>query len=110
MLVVVGERRKEIGLRKAVGATSGRVFGQFLLEAVVVAVGAGLAGAALGLGSVQLWAAFRPPNLPFQSPPVLDPLTTISLIASLIIVGVISGVLPALSAARVPPAEALRSP
>ena len=109
MLVVVGERTQEIGVRKSVGATSGRIFVQFLAEAAVVSTASGVAGAATGLGLVQLMATFVPEGTAYLSPPVFDPITTTAMTASLIGVGVVAGVVPAIRAARTPPAEALRA-
>ena len=107
MLVIVGERRSEIGLRKAVGATSRAIFVQFLAESTSVCLASGLLGAALGIGLAQLIAHFAP-STPFASTPVLDLKTVVTLTAALVMVGIVAGVAPALRAAQVPPAEALR--
>jgi putative ABC transport system permease protein len=109
MLVVVGERTNEIGLRKAVGATSRDVFVQFFAEATSVCLLSGLAGAALGVGLAQLMARLVPPDSPFASVPVVDPLTVVAITAGLVLVGMVAGVAPALRAAQVPPADALRA-
>jgi putative ABC transport system permease protein len=107
MLVIVGERRQEIGLRKAIGASSRAIFLQFLAEATSVCLLSGLLGAGLGIALAQLVAKLAP-NTPFASTPVLDPLTVVTLTAALVVVGVVAGVAPALRASQVPPAEALR--
>ncbi|MGI9592213.1 MAG: ABC transporter permease [Myxococcota bacterium] len=109
MLVVVGERTREIGLRKAVGASSGAIFRQFLAEATLVCGASGILGAALGVGFTQLVSAFSPPEGPFASTPVLVPSTAALIVGSLVLVGIVAGVVPAVRAARVPPAEALRA-
>jgi putative ABC transport system permease protein len=109
MLVVVGERRSEIGLRKAVGASGRAIFLQFLAEAGAVCGLSGLAGAALGVGASQLMAEFSPPEGPFATVPVLAPFTVAVIVLSLVGVGVVAGVVPAVRAARVAPAEALRA-
>jgi putative ABC transport system permease protein len=108
MLVVVHERVGEIGLRKAVGGTSRAIFAQFLAEAVVVCGGSGVLGAGLGVVATQVVGAISPPGSASGSPPLLDPLTIGAVAVSLIAVGLVAGVAPAMRAARVPPAEALR--
>ncbi len=110
MLVVVGERTHEIGLRKAIGASRRDIFVQFLAEAVAVCGAAGVLGAALGVGASQLMARYAPPDGPLSSPPVLDPVTVTALAGSLIAVGIVAGVLPAFRASRIAPVEALRAP
>jgi ABC-type antimicrobial peptide transport system permease subunit len=110
MLVVVGERTQEIGVRKAIGARGRDIFIQFLAEATVVATASGLLGAGLGIGMVQIIAAVIPEGTAYQSPPIFDPLIVGVLTLSLVGVGIVSGAIPALRAARIPPAEALRAP
>ena len=78
MLVVVGERRREIGLRKALGATERDVFVQFLAESATVCVIAGVLGLALGAAAVSILAWSIGPNSGFMSPPVLEPAGTIA--------------------------------
>jgi putative ABC transport system permease protein len=109
MLVVVGERINEIGLRKAVGGTSRAIFLQFLMEAAAVCGISGALGAGLGVAATQILGAVSPPGTPSASPPVLDPTTVIAVVTSLVAVGMVAGIAPAVRAARVPPAEALRA-
>jgi putative ABC transport system permease protein len=109
MLVVVGERTNEIGLRKAVGARSRDIFAQFFAEAAAVCGLSGLLGAALGVAITQVVGAAAPPGTPASSPPLLDPLTVLAIAGSLVAVGLVAGVAPALRAARTTPAEALRA-
>ena len=99
----------EIGLRKAVGARSRSIFLQFLAEASAVCGLSGLVGAGLGILVTQLLAQLTPANGPFSSPPVLAPFTVAVIVGSLVVVGIVAGVAPAIRAARIPPAEALRS-
>lgn len=107
MLVIVGERRSEIGLRKAVGATGRAIFVQFLAESTAVCLLSGLAGAGLGICLAQLVAHLAPAS-PFASTPVLDPKTVVTVTSALVMVGIVAGVAPAWRASQVPPAEALR--
>ena len=108
MLVVVGERTWEIGLRKALGARSRDVFLQFLLEAVIVSGAAGLLGTAGGIAALQLTkGAFARGGISLTGWP--DPLTTVAITGSLVLVAIVAGVMPALRAARISPAEALRA-
>lgn len=109
MLVVVGERTNEIGLRKAVGASSRDIFVQFFTEAAAVCGLSGLLGAALGVATTQAFGATAPPGTPASSPPLLDPVTVIAIALSLVAVGLVAGIVPAVRAARTPPAEALRA-
>ena len=109
MLVVVGERVNEIGLRKAVGGTSRAVFVQFLAEAMAVCGLSGVLGAALGVGGAQLLGAVFPLGTAMSSPPLLDPVTVVAIVGSLVAVGIVAGVVPAVRAARVDPAQALRA-
>jgi putative ABC transport system permease protein len=108
MLVVVTERTREIGVRKALGARDRDVFLQFLSEAVVVALGAGVLGTLGGLALLQATAgAFERAGIAVAARP--DPLTTLVVSGALVVVAIVAGALPATRAARVPPAEALRS-
>ncbi len=109
MLVVVGERTAEIGLRKAVGARDRAIFAHFLAEAAAVCGASGVAGALLGIGLTKLIAQVSPPESPLASPPLLDPFAIAVVVAGLVGVGIVAGVLPAVRAARIPPAEALRA-
>lgn len=109
MLVVVAERTKEIGLRKAVGAPRRAIFISFLAEATVVCLISGSFGATLGMGLAFLVAKQADPSKRVISPPELDALNVLGLVATLVAIGIVAGVAPAWRAARVPPAEALRS-
>jgi len=103
MLVSVSERTEEIGLRKALGARSGDVLQQFLIESLVLASLGGLIGSGLGLGAVGLVAALTPLPASIAMPSVLG---TVLLSGS---IGLVFGVLPARRAARLDPIVALRS-
>jgi putative ABC transport system permease protein len=103
MLVSVSERTSEIGLRKAIGARSGDVLTQFLVEALVLAALGGAIGAGLGLSAVTAVAAFTPLPAAIGGGSVL---ITVGLSGS---IGLIFGVLPARRASRLDPITALRS-
>jgi putative ABC transport system permease protein len=103
MLMAVLERRTEIGLRRALGATRGHIARQFLTEALVLAGLGGLAGVALGCAIVVGYAQSQ--GWPSSVPVVA---VAAGLVGSLAI-GAVSGLYPALRAAALPPTEALRS-
>ncbi len=103
MLVSVTERTREIGVRKALGATNGDVLSQFLLEAVMLSVLGGLVGIAIGVGVSAL--------LPILSSNLPTAVTwaAVGLASGVsVLIGVVFGVLPAYRSARLQPVEALR--
>ncbi|MEZ4429739.1 MAG: ABC transporter permease [Nannocystaceae bacterium] len=102
MLVSVTERTREIGIRMAVGARSGDILQQFMIEAVVLSGAGGVLGIAFGTGCS--YAASRVLHIPFRVP---APAMLIAFLFALL-VGVIFGVFPARKAARLRPIEALR--
>ena len=103
LLISIGERLYEIGLRKAIGATDTEIFMQFLSESVVLSVIGGLCGAAAGV-SLTVWAAkFFPTGLPVHLPGL-----ALS-IGIAIVLGILYGICPALKASRMEPVDALRS-
>jgi putative ABC transport system permease protein len=102
MLVSVTERTREIGVRKALGATRRQVLFQFLLEALVLCLAGGAAGIALGIGSAALLA-----NLNGWNTTVPPEAIGLAVMFS-VLVGLFFGVWPARRAARLDPIEALR--
>ena len=102
MLVAVWERRHEIGVRQALGATGLQIGALFLLEAALVGGVGGLAGTSLGVLASAGLSAVR--GWTYVFPPVL---LTAPLIGLLL--GTVSGIAPALRASRLDPVESLRS-
>jgi putative ABC transport system permease protein len=103
MLVSVTERTGEIGLRKALGATPGDLFRQFVIEAGVLTAIGGLLGVATGLAAGYIVP--RTANIAVT----ITPLPVVIAVAVAIAVGLVFGVYPALRAARLAPIEALRA-
>jgi putative ABC transport system permease protein len=103
MLVAVTERVKEIGLRKALGATPAMIRRQFLVEASALGLAGGVAGAGLGLIGALVIPDFVSNQIAISWP------ATAGAIVVAMGIGVIFGVYPATRAARLTPIEALRS-
>jgi putative ABC transport system permease protein len=103
MLVSVTERIREIGLRKALGATPSAIRRQFLLEASSL----GLTGGILGLGLGVVGAVVLPHWL--NQPGLISPAAAVLAVSVALIIGVAAGVYPASRAARLAPIDALRS-
>ncbi len=104
MLVSVTERTREIGLRKALGATPRTILQQFLIEAVVLTVIGGTVGVALSL--VTLWGIVQ--IVPFLDVFVINPWVVGMAFLVSVLTGVVFGVWPARRAAALSPIEALR--
>jgi putative ABC transport system permease protein len=103
MLVSVTERIREIGLRKALGATPAVIRRQFLVEASTLGLAGGVAGAALGVVGAIVIPHFITNKIAISVP------ATVGAIICAIGIGVVFGVYPATRAARLAPIEALRS-
>lgn len=106
MLVAVSERTREIGLRKALGATNRSIMLQFFAEGIVLTLVSGLIGMGLAGGLMTLFRNYNGPG--GFDPPRLVLKTAILAIASLTLAGVAAGLYPARKAARLEPVEALR--
>ncbi len=103
MLVSVTERIREIGLRKALGATPRVIRRQFLVEASLLGLAGGVLGAAAGLAGAVLL-----PHL-VSSTIAVSPAATVGAIAVAVVIGLVFGVYPAGRAARLAPIDALRT-
>jgi len=107
MFMAVAERVREIGLKKAVGATTTNIMGEFLLEATLIGVVGGVIGYGLGASITVILNATTPPG---QSTLFLvTPSLTILAIGFATVLGALAGILPAWRAARLDPVTALRN-
>jgi putative ABC transport system permease protein len=101
MVISVLERRSEIGLRRALGATKGHIRIQFLSEAVVLALLGGAVGVGAGVLSTAIYASVKGWTV------VVPVLAWGGGFAAALLIGAVAGLLPALRAARMSPTEAL---
>jgi putative ABC transport system permease protein len=112
MIITVKERTREIGIRKALGATPKNIIGTLLMESILVTTVAGYAGMVLGVGLWELVSfALRTFEVKFDffKNPEVDFQVAITSIILLVIVGALAGLVPALKAARIMPIEAMRA-
>ena len=103
MVISVLERRSEIGLRRALGATKGHIRVQFLAEAILLSLSGGIAGIAAGAAATAVYAHAR------GWATVIPPLAWAGALAAAILIGAAAGFAPAMRAARMPPTQALWS-
>lgn len=101
MVISVLERKREIGLRRALGSTRGQVRAQFFTESVMLCLLGGLTGTALGVLGTASYAATR------DWPAVIPPLAVFGGVGSALVIGVLAGLYPAIRASRLTPTEAL---
>jgi ABC-type antimicrobial peptide transport system permease subunit len=111
MLVTIAERIKEIGLRKALGATGRDIVRQFLVECMLLCVVSGLVGTIIGAVFCNIVALVGHAALPEVIPKqlLLNPLGLILGLGTAIVCGMTFGMMPALRASTLDPSEALRS-
>jgi putative ABC transport system permease protein len=103
MVISVLERRGEIGLRRALGATRRQIAVQFLGESLLLAGLGGLAGVALGAAVTAAYASLRGWGV------LIPPVAIFGGIVAALLIGAVAGLYPAMRAARVSPTEALRT-
>lgn len=108
MMIVVKDRTKEIGIRKAIGATPKSVVGLIVLEAILITSLAGYIGLFLGVGLLDLISKALPPDAPFFANPEINVNAALVAIVVLIISGTFAGLIPATRAAAIKPIDALR--
>jgi putative ABC transport system permease protein len=103
MSIAVSERRKEVGVRRSVGASQGDIIVQFVMEALFAALMGGLVGVGLGCGALLLAAQFRilPAGIIWQP-------FVVGLLLS-VVIGLVCGIYPAWKASRIDPILAIRS-
>jgi len=106
MLVAVSERTREIGLRKALGATNRSILFQFFVEGALLTLISGFIGMSLAGGLMAALGTIQGPE--GFDPPKLVPSTAILAISCLTVAGVVAGLYPARKAAMLQPVEALR--
>ncbi|MFL6620381.1 MAG: ABC transporter permease [Povalibacter sp.] len=112
MIITVKERTREIGIRKALGATPFSIVSNLLLESTLVTGVAGYVGLVFGVGLLELVAfALRSvgAKLPYFMKPEVNFQVAITAIVLLVVVGVLAGLMPALRAAKITPTEAMRA-
>jgi putative ABC transport system permease protein len=107
MFIVVKERTKEIGIRKAIGATPRSIIGLIILEALMITSIAGYLGLLAGVGLLELINKVLPASQYFRNPGV-DFKIAIMAALSVVLAGVLAGLVPARKAARIKPIVALR--
>jgi putative ABC transport system permease protein len=111
MLIVVKERTKEIGIKRALGATPWKIIGQIILESVFLTTIAGYLGLVIGIGILELvntLMGVNPDGGMFKNPEV-DLNVALTALSILIVSGALAGFIPARRAVQVKPIEALRA-
>jgi putative ABC transport system permease protein len=103
MVISVLERRSEIGLRRALGATEGQIRTQFLAESILLAVMGGVIGVLAGAIATAIYATSKSWSV------VIPAEAWLGGIAAAILIGAVAGLLPAVRASRMPPTVALRT-
>lgn len=108
MLVTVRERTKEIGIRRALGATPQNIIGQIISESVVLTMLAGIAGILLGVGLLHVVGILLSTGDQFFKDPQISFGVAIGALFILVVIGAFAGFLPANRALNIKPIEAIR--
>jgi len=103
MIISVLERRSEIGLRRALGATKGQIRSQFLAEAILLSLAGGVIGVIAGASATAIYARVHGETV------VIPPQAWAGGLAATLLIGALAGLLPAIRAARLSPTQALWS-
>jgi putative ABC transport system permease protein len=103
MIISVLERRSEIGLRRALGATKSQIRTQFLAESILLAVIGGIVGVLAGAIATAVYAGTK------NWAVIIPAEAWTGGIASAILIGAVAGLMPAIRASRMPPTVALRT-
>jgi len=103
MVISVLERRSEIGLRRALGATRGQIRAQFLAEAILLSLAGGVIGVIAGAAATAAYARVHGETV------VIPPQAWAGGLAATLLIGALAGLLPAIRAARLSPTRALWS-
>ncbi len=103
MVIAVIERRGEIGLRRALGATTAHIRRQFVTEAIMLSALGGIAGVMIGSAVTAGYATFQGWQI------IIPPEALVGGLVAALVIGVIAGLYPAMRAAQLSPTEALRS-
>ena len=112
MIITVKERTREIGIRKALGATPFSIVSTLLFESILVTGIAGYAGLVMGVGLIELIAFALNSvgaQLPFFKNPEINFQVAVTAIVLLVVIGALAGLVPALRAAKIMPIEAMRA-
>jgi len=104
MVISVLERRAEVGLRRALGATRRQIRGQFLAESLLLSALGWAGGAVLGIAATAAYANTQ------RWPVVVPAWATAGGLAATLVIGALAGLLPAVRASRLSPTEALAAP